>query len=80
MIAIGGHALLDAFAVVALKVLDFILLESILLAFALGWLYWAWRVREQPNEYVPVINLPRETIPTAGEFTTEQLEESRYDE
>ncbi|MGB2964723.1 MAG: YhfC family glutamic-type intramembrane protease [Anaerolineales bacterium] len=80
MIAIGGHALLDAFAVVALQVLDFVLLESILLAFALGWLYWAWRVRELPNERVPIINIPRETIPTAGEFTSEQLEESRYDE
>ena len=80
MIAIGGHAFLDAFAVIAVKALDIVLLESILLALTLGWLYWSWRLREMPDERVPVEKILQKSIPTASGFTNEQLEESRYDE
>ncbi|MEE8357172.1 MAG: YhfC family glutamic-type intramembrane protease [Anaerolineales bacterium] len=80
-VAIIGHAMFNAFAVIFSRQLDFVLLESILFVFALGWLYWSWSVRvielEQPHLDQP---LPRKPHLTAQRITPEQLEESRYDE
>jgi len=71
----------NAFAVIFSRQLDFVLLESILFVFALGWLYWSWSVRvielEQPHLDQPLPEKPRLTT---QRITPEQLEESRYDE
>jgi len=81
VIAIIGHAMFNAFAVIFSRQLDFVLLESILFVFALGWLYWSWSVRvielEQPHLDQPLPEKPRLTT---QRITPEQLEESRYDE
>ncbi len=81
VIAIIGHAMFNAFAVIFSRQLDFVLLESILFIFALGWLYWSWSVRvielEPPRADQP---LPRKPRLTTQRITPEQLEESRYDE
>ncbi len=81
VIAVIGHALFNAFAVIFSQQLDFVLLESILFVIALGWLYGSWSVRvielEQPPSDQP---LPRKPHLTTHRITPEQLEESRYDE
>jgi len=81
VIAVIGHAMFNAFAVIFSRQLDFVLLESILFVIALGWLYGSWSVRvielEQPRPDQP---LPRKPHLTTQRITPEQLEESRYDE
>lgn len=81
VIAVIGHAMFNAFAVIFSQQLDFVLLESILFVIALGWLYWSWSVRvielEQPHPDQP---LPGKPHLTTQRITPEQLEESRYDE
>ena len=81
VIAFLGHTLLDTFAVVAVKSMDLILLESILFVFAAGWLILCWTLRavEEPEEdfsgaLVEKLRFKEYVI------TEEQLEESRYDE
>ena len=80
-IAVLGHTLLNAFAVISSQKMDFVLVESILFIFSLGWLFWAWALREREVEEL------KPELPRAGEIqlqtqriTAEQLEESRYDE
>ena len=80
-IAVLGHTLLNAFAVISSRQLDFVLLESILFIFSLGWLFWAWSLRvRETEELMPELPLPGETRLKAQQITAEQLEESRYDE
>jgi uncharacterized membrane protein YhfC len=80
-IAVLGHTLLNAFAVISSQKLDFVLLESILFIFSLGWLFWAWTLREREiEELIPELPLPGETRLQTQRITAEQLEESRYDE
>jgi uncharacterized membrane protein YhfC len=81
VIAVLGHTLLNAFAVIYSQELDFVLLESILFIFALGWLYWAWTLRVREVEgLMPERPLPGEPRFQTQRITAEQLEESRYDE
>jgi len=81
VIAIIGHAMFNAFAVIFSRQLDFVLLESSLFVFALGWLYWSWSVRVIELEQLhPDQPLPRKPRLTTQRITPEQLEESRYDE
>ena len=80
-IAVLGHTLLNAFAVISSQKLDFVLLESILFIFSLGWLFWAWTLRvREIEEFLPELPLPGETILQKQQISSEQLEESRYDE
>ena len=80
-IAVLGHTLLNAFAVISSQKMDFVLVESILFIFSLGWLFWAWASREREvEELKPELPLLRETRLQTQRITAEQLEESRYDE
>ena len=81
MIAIMGHVLIDAFAVVAVKKIDYVLLESILFVFASVWLYlcWALRLVEKPTEEFSSTAVEKPLF-IEPKITEEQLEESRYDE
>jgi len=79
IIAVLGHAVLDAVAVVGVRQLDFLLLEGILFIFAAGWLYWAWRIREIDPEDDLDLPAPGQVQISAAQVSTEQIEESRYD-
>ncbi len=79
IIAVIGHTILDAFAVIAVKQLDFLLLEGILFIFSVGWLYWAWRIREIDPEEGLELPMPEQVQISAAQVTEEQIEESRYD-
>ena len=81
LIAVIGHTMFNAIAVIFSQQLDFVLLESILFVFALGWLYWSWSVRviEQEQSH-PDQPLPRKPRLTTQQITPKQIEESRYDE
>jgi uncharacterized membrane protein YhfC len=79
-VAIGGHAVLDAFAVVAVEKMNLVLMEGLFFILSLGWLAWAWTVRVNPEgESTP----PPRLLPVIKQFdspiSAEQLEESRYD-
>jgi len=79
-IAVLGHTLLNAFAVISSQKMDFVLVESILFVFSLGWLFWAWALREREDEELkPELPLLGETRLQTQRITAEQLEESRYD-
>ena len=79
-IAVLGHTMLNAFAVISSQKMDFVLVESILFIFSLGWLFWAWTLREREvEELKPELPLLRETRLQTQRITAEQLEESRYD-
>ena len=79
IIAVIGHTVLDAFAVIGINQLDILLLEGILFVFAAGWLYWAWRIREFDPEDDLDLPAPDQVQISADQVTTEQIEESRYD-
>jgi len=79
IIAVIGHMVLDAFAVVAVKQLDFLLLEGVIFIFASGWFYWAWRIREIDPEGDLDLPVPDQVQISAAQVTEEQIDESRYD-
>ncbi len=79
VIAILGHTLLDAFAVIAVKQMDFILLEVILFAFAASWLYWAWKIRAIDPEEESDSPVPPQVQISAAQISPEQIDESKYD-
>lgn len=80
-IAVIGHTVLDAFAVIAVQKLNFVILESILFVFAAAWLIWAWTQRViEEEEIIPVKQVQIELSSSNQQITGEQLEESRYDE
>jgi uncharacterized membrane protein YhfC len=79
IVAVLGHMLLDAFAVIAVQQLDLVLLEAVIFVFAAGWLYWAWRIREIDPEEGLELPVPDQVQISAAKVTTEQIEESRYD-
>jgi uncharacterized membrane protein YhfC len=81
VIAFLGHVLVNAFAVIAVKSLNLVLLEGILFTFAAGWLYLCWILRwiEAPDE--EVFGAPSaKLLSIEPRITEERLEESRYDE
>ena len=81
LIALLGHAALDAFVVIFAAKLNLILLEGIIFLFAAGWLVWAWLVRvQEPDQQDPVAPLQPEVRLQAPQITSDQIEESRYDE
>lgn len=79
IIAVLGHTVLNAFAVIAVKQMDFILLEGVLLAFAAGWLFWAWKVREIVPEQELDSAAPPQVQISAAQISPEQIDESKYD-
>jgi uncharacterized membrane protein YhfC len=81
ILAILGHTAVDAMAVVLPSRMSLIAFEGILFVLAAGWLVWAWYIRardpqlpEQHHESLPNVQIQPPQI------TTEQIEESRYDE
>jgi len=79
VVAVIGHVVLDAFAVIAIKQMDILLLEGVIFAFSGGWLYWAWRIREVDPEQDLDLPVPDRVQISAARVTGEQIEESRYD-
>jgi len=79
IVAVLGHMLLDAFAVIAVQQMDLVLMEAVLFVFAAGWLYWAWRIREIDPEESLELPVPDQVQISAAQITTDQIEESRYD-
>jgi uncharacterized membrane protein YhfC len=78
--AVFGHMLLNAFAVISIGQLDFMLMEGLIFVFSSGWLYWAWAIREVEPEEVRELSVPGQVQYSAPRITPEQLNESRYDE
>ena len=80
VVAVLGHTLLNAFAVVGIQKLNVVLLEGVLFLFGVGWLFWGWTVREKdPLENDQEPPLPPPVQLSASQITSEHLEESRYD-
>jgi len=79
IIAVIGHTVLNAFAVIAVTQLDLVLMEAVIFVFAAGWLYWAWRIREIDPEEDLDLPVPSHVQISAAQVTEEQIEESRYD-
>jgi hypothetical protein len=67
------------FAVIAVRSMDFVLLEGILFLFALGWVIWAWRVREVDSPPPEVLAPPEPIQISASRVAPGQIEESKYD-
>jgi len=79
VVAVIGHMILDAFAVIAIKQMNILLLEGVIFIFSAGWLYWAWRIRNiDPAEDLD-LPVPDQVQISAAQVTSEQIEESRYD-
>jgi len=79
IIAVIGHTVMNAFAVITVNQLDFLLLEGVLFIFAVGWLYWTWRIREIDPEEDLDLPVPNQVQISAAQVTEEQIEESSYD-
>lgn len=80
LVALLGHTALNAFAVVAVKQMGFLLLEVLLFAFAGLWVAVAWVVRPRESLVaVPDAPPPHELDLAPSQITPEQLEESRYE-
>ncbi len=77
--AILGHLVLDAFAVIAIRDMDYILLELILFVFASAWLFWAWKIREGDPQQEEIPPPPAPVQVLASQATSKQIEESKYD-
>jgi uncharacterized membrane protein YhfC len=81
MIALLGHAALDAFVVIFASKLDLVLLEGIMFLFASGWLYWSWMIRvQEPDLPEPDLAPMPEVRLQERQITSDEIEESRYDE
>ncbi|MCK5794639.1 MAG: YhfC family intramembrane metalloprotease [Anaerolineales bacterium] len=79
VVAVIGHMILDSFAVIAIKQMNILLLEGVIFVFSVGWLYWAWRIREIDPEEDLDLPVPPQVQISAAQVTGEQIEESRYD-
>ena len=80
LVALLGHTALNAFAVVAVKQMGFLLIEVLLFVFAVLWIAGAWAVRPRGSLVTaPEAPPPHELDLTASQITSEQLEESRYE-
>jgi uncharacterized membrane protein YhfC len=79
LVALLGHAALNAFAVIAAVKMDLVLLELLLFIFAIGWVFWAWFVRPEEEKKAGLAPPPPELELTVSEITSNQIEESRYD-
>ena len=80
IVAVLGHALLDAFAVISAQQMNLILVEGMIFVFAVGWLYWSWKIRELDPEEDGESPLPPQVQVSASQITSKQIEESRYGE
>ena len=79
LIALLGHTVLDAFAVIAVKQMGFVLLEALLFGFALLWAAWAWLVRPRELGEDEIEPPPPKLDLAASKISSEQIEESRYE-
>jgi uncharacterized membrane protein YhfC len=79
LLAVLGHTAFNAFAVIAVRQIDLVLLELLLFVMACVWLLWAWFVRPQGLEEGDELPPPPETDFRTPQITSNQLEESRYE-
>ncbi len=79
LVAILGHTVLNAFAVIAVQQMSILLVEVLLFAFALIWISWAWLVRPEEQQEDQLAPPPPKPALTASEISTDQIEESRYE-
>jgi len=79
LVALLGHTALDAFAVIAVKQMGFLLIEVLLFVFALLWVAWAWIVRPRETQEEEIIPPPNKPDLSASQISSEQIEESRYE-
>lgn len=79
LIAILGHTVLNAFAVIAVQRMDLMLLEALLFVFGLIWVSWAWLVRPEEQPEDQLAPPPPKPALTASTVSTDQIEESRYE-
>lgn len=79
IVAVLGHALIDAFAVISVQQMDLLLMEGLVFVFAVGWFFLAWKIRELEPEEDLELPAPTQVQVSASRATTEQIEESRYD-
>jgi uncharacterized membrane protein YhfC len=81
LIALLGHTVFNAFVVILAPKMDLILLEGILFLFAAGWLVWAWLIRVREPDLLDPVQAPLPEVRfKAPQITSDQIEESRYDE
>ncbi len=81
LIALLGHTVFNAFAVILGTKMDLVLLEGILFLFAAGWLVWAWLIRVREPDLLDPVQAPLPEVRfKAPQITSDQIEESRYDE
>ncbi len=80
LIAVLGHAGLDAFAVSAAPSFNVFLLEGLIFIIGAGWAAWGWlvRVRDLPEEPGRLAGPPQIGL-SVPQVTSEQLDESRYE-
>ncbi len=79
LVAVLGHTVLNAFAVIGVQQVDLVLMEAVLFIFAVGWLFWAWKIRVRDPEESLEPPLPDKVQLSASRVTTDQIEESRYE-
>lgn len=79
LVAVLGHTVFNAFAVVAVAKMDLVLLELALFVIAGAWVFWAWFVRPREEEGEGLAPPPPEVDLQVSHITSNQLEESRYD-
>lgn len=79
LVAILGHTLLNAFAVIAVQQMSLVMLEVVLFVFALIWISWAWQVRPGEQQEDQLAPPPPKPTLTASDISTDQIEESRYE-
>jgi len=81
VIALLGHTVLDAFVVVFASKMNLVLLEGIIFLFGIGWLIWAWMIRTQEPDQLESDQPPLPEMRfKSPRITSNQIEESRYDE
>jgi uncharacterized membrane protein YhfC len=79
VIALLGHTVLNAFAVIAIQQMSLVLIETLLFVFALLWVGWAWKVRPDDPEEEGLVPPPPKLELNASQISSDQLKESRYD-
>lgn len=79
VVALLGHTVLNAFAVIAIQQMSLVLIEVLLFVFAVLWVSWAWKVRPEDPQEGGLVPPPPKPDLAEPRISSDQLEESRYD-